>query len=120
MQDLSIGTETYRLIAAARGGRWMAYAVRVASGDRFGMELNGPTETDVVTRLTAWLEWQSEHAAALAALQSAEQSFHRTIAGSAFINANEEPTVMEVQRESLNHVEAARVRLDEVRARQPV
>ena len=87
------------------------------------MELNGPTETDVVTRLTAWLEWQSEHAAALAALQSAEQSFHRTIAGSAFVNANEGPTVMELQKESkksLDHVEAARVRLDEVRARQPV
>ncbi len=115
--DLVVGTETYRLIATPRGGQWTAHAVRAASGDRFGTDFSGPTEADVVARLTAWLEWQREHADALAALQSAEQAFHRTIAGSAFTDASE---AVELQRESLDHVEAARVRLDEIRARQPV
>jgi hypothetical protein len=117
MTDIAVGTETYRLVVSGQGGQWTAHAVHAVSGDRFGTTFTGPTETDVVARLTAWLEWQRDHSAALAALQSAEQAFHRTIAGSAFINASE---AVESQQESLNEVEAARVQLDEVRARQPV
>src|ERR687887_107051 len=48
-----------------------------------------------------------------------EREYHRTIAGSAFANPTEGPTPLELQKESLEAVEAARVRLDEIRARQP-
>ena len=67
----------------------------------------------------AWLAWQREHTAALEALQQAQRAYHRTIAGSAFASPTEGPTPIELQRESLDLVEAARVRLDAIRARQP-
>jgi hypothetical protein len=117
MTDFAVGTETYRLVVSGQGGQWTAHAVHAVSGDRFGTTFTGPTEAGVVARLSAWLAWQREHAVALAALQSAEQAFHRTIAGSAFANASE---AVENQKASLDQVEAARVRLDDVRARQPV
>jgi hypothetical protein len=66
-----------------------------------------------------WHEWQRAHAAALEALQEAQRNYHRTIAGSAFASPSEGPSAIELQKESLDAVEAARVRLDEVRARQP-
>ena len=66
-----------------------------------------------------WLEWQREHAAALEALQQAQRAYHRTIAGSAFASPTEGPSAIELQKESLEALEAARVRLDEIRSRQP-
>jgi hypothetical protein len=67
----------------------------------------------------AWLAWQREHTAALEALQQAQRAYHRTIAGSAFASPTEGPSAIELQKESLDAVEAARLRLDDVRARQP-
>jgi hypothetical protein len=69
--------------------------------------------------LSRWLEWQHEHTAALEALQRAEHALHRAIAGSAFVSSSDGPSADELRRESLEHVDAARVRLDEVRARNP-
>jgi hypothetical protein len=66
-----------------------------------------------------WLEWQREHTAALEALQQAQRAYHRTIAGSAFASATEGPSAAEIQKEALDAVEAARVRLDEIRGRKP-
>ena len=66
-----------------------------------------------------WQEWQHEHAAALEALQQAQRAYHRTIAGSAFASPTEGPSATELQKESLDAVEAARVRLDEIRGRRP-
>ncbi len=66
-----------------------------------------------------WQAWQREHTAALEALQQAQRAYHRTIAGSAFASATEGPSAAEIQKESLDAVEAARVRLDEIRARRP-
>jgi len=66
-----------------------------------------------------WLEWQHDHAAALEALQQAERAYHRTVAGSAFASPTEGPSPIELQKESLDAVEAARLRLDAVRARRP-
>jgi hypothetical protein len=66
-----------------------------------------------------WLEWQREHAAALEALQQVQRAYHRTIAGSAFAGPTEGPTAIEMQKESLEAVEAARLRLDEIRSRKP-
>jgi hypothetical protein len=66
-----------------------------------------------------WQEWQREHEAALEALQQAQRAYHRTIAGSAFASPTEGPSAIELQKESLDAVEAARVRLDEIRGRRP-
>ena len=66
-----------------------------------------------------WLAWQREHAAALEALQQVQRAYHRTIAGSAFASPTEGPSAAELQKESLDAVEAARVRLDEIRLLKP-
>lgn len=66
-----------------------------------------------------WVEWQREHAAALAALQEAQRAYQRAITGSAFVSSIEGPSAVEIQNEALDALEAARVRLDGVRARQP-
>ena len=63
--------------------------------------------------------WQREHAAALAELQEAQRVYHRTVATTAFQGAADEPTAEEMRRTSLEALDAARVRLDEVRARRP-
>jgi len=109
----------FRLAATERHGQWLAHATREDTGDPFGIECAGATEAEALARLTRWLAWQSEHAAALDALQQAERSYHRTIAGSAFASPTEGPTPIEMQKESLDAVEAARGRLDEIRARRP-
>jgi hypothetical protein len=117
--EVVLGQQRYQLRTAPRDGAWIAYAENIASGDRFGVECAGETEADALDRLARWLEWQHEHAAALDALQSAERAYHRMIAGSAFANPTEGPTAVELQKESLEQVEQARVRLDEIRARRP-
>jgi hypothetical protein len=104
---------------AARGGEWIAYAVRDDTGERFGIEVSGATEAEASSRLERWLEWQQAHAAALDALQRAEQAYHRTIAGSAFTSPTEGPLPIEIQKDALDAVEAARRRLDEIRAKRP-
>jgi len=108
-----------RIICEQRGHQWIARAVRTDTGDPFGIECAGETHDEAVDLLTRWLDWQREHAAALQALQQAERAYHRTIAGSAFANPTEGPTPIELQKESLEAVEAARMRLDEIRARKP-
>ncbi len=63
--------------------------------------------------------WQREHAAALAELQDAQRAYHRTVAATAFQGAAEEPSAEEMRRASLEALDAARIKLDEVRARRP-
>ena len=70
-------------------------------------------------RNDAFEAWQREHAAALADLQDAQRVYHRTVATTAFQGAAEEPTVEEMRRASLDALDAARLRLDAVRARRP-
>ena len=119
MEQISIGEARYRILATERNGHWVARAERADTGTPFGIECDGPTATNVVERLAGWLHWQSAHAAALDALQRAERAYHRTIADNAFTNPDGRRTAAEKQRESLNVVAGARVRLDEIRARQP-
>ena len=119
MKSFSIGTARYRLLCVERDGQWLAHAEREDTGDPFGIECGGANEAEALDRLTCWLEWQSEHAAALDDLQRAERAYHRTIAGSAFASPTEGPSAIELQKESLDALEAARVRLDEIRARRP-
>ena len=113
------GSSPYRIVTEQRDGQWFAHAVRTDTGGRFGVECCADSEAAAKDRLRRWLEWQSEHTAALEALQQAERAYHRTIAGSAFASTTEGPSAIEIQKESLEQVEAARVRLDEVRARKP-
>jgi hypothetical protein len=119
MKELVIGERIYRIHALERDGEWIAHAKRADNGDRFGPEHRAESEQEAVDHLTRWLEWQAEHAAALEALQTAERAYHRAIAGSAFVSPVEGPSGVEIQKESLDGLEAARARLDEVRGRQP-
>jgi hypothetical protein len=119
MPEHKVGETVYRVMTAPREGGVIAWAVRADDGRRFGVECAGATDAEAIQRLKLWLTWQDEHAAALAALQDAERDYHRTIAGSAFASGSEGPSPIEMQKESLAAVEAARVRLDEIRARRP-
>ena len=118
MTHISLGDLTYRLTATERDGRWLARAVRTPSGDEFGIECAGATEAEAVSRLTRWLAWQHEHAAALAALQETERAYHRTITGSAFAIPGEGTPHVDPQA-ALDAVDAARQWLDDIRAGQP-
>jgi len=108
-----------KILCAEREGRWVAHAVREDTGDPFGIECVGDTAHDAIEGLTRWLDWQSDHAAALDALQQAERAYHRAVSGSAFTSPTEGPTAVEIQRDALAAVERARVELDTVRARKP-
>lgn len=119
MHEADIAGTRYVIIAETRGGGWIASARRADTRERFGIESTGETESEAVERLRQWLIWQSEHTAALDALRQAEQAYHRTLAGSAFTSSTEGPSAVELQKESLDNVEAARVRLDEIRAQRP-
>ena len=119
MKQIVVGEQTFRLVAAERDSQWFAHAVRDDNGDPFGVECAGASEDAAIDRLIRWLEWQHEHATALEALQRAERAYHRTIAGSAFASPTEGPSAIELQKESLDAVEAARVRLDDIRTRKP-
>jgi hypothetical protein len=119
MTETLVGERRYRIVAARRDADWIAHAEDADTGDRFGIECAAPTEDAAAERVMRWLEWQHEHAAALEALQRAERAYHRTVAGSAFARPTEGPSAIELQKESLEAVEAARLRLDEVRARRP-
>jgi hypothetical protein len=118
-RDISIGNARYRLRAVQREGVWVAHAERIGSNERFGTECSGQSESDALDRLAQWLEWQHEHAVALEALQEAERAYHRTIAGSAFVSPVEGPSAVELQRESLEELRAAREQLDAIRQREP-
>ena len=108
-----------KILCAEREGRWVAHAVREDTGDPFGIECAGDTEHEATERLTRWLGWQRDHAAALDALQQAERAYHRTVSGSAFTSPTEGPTAVEIQRDALAAVKRARMKLDSVRARKP-
>jgi hypothetical protein len=119
VKQLTLGDVSFRLVAARRDDGWTAFAERADTGQRFGIECADCSEAAAIARVEAWLTWQHEHAAALLALQQAERAYHRTIAGSAFASPTEGPSAIEMQKESLEQVEAARVRLDQVRAERP-
>jgi hypothetical protein len=116
---LAIGDRTYRIGAEQRDGRWTARAGRDDTGDAFGVEATGESEEEAIDRLKRWLQWQHYHTEALDALQAAERAYHRAIAGSAFASPTEGPSAIELQKEALDALEAARTRLDTIRAQRP-
>jgi hypothetical protein len=120
MKDVSVGAVRYHITAVERDGQWVAHAARTDTGARFGVECGGASAEEACDRVACWLAWQDEHASALEDLQRAEHAYHRTIAGSAFSSPVEGPSALEMQKESLEALEAARLRLDEIRSRRPV
>ena len=110
-----------RIVCIERDGRWKAHAERDGTHLAVGPEYEGATEPEAVAKLTRWLEWQGEHAAALDALQQCQQAYHRVLVGSAFASSNpgEASSALELQKQALHALEVARVMLDEVRARKP-
>ena len=119
MRQIAIGRARYRLVAVERNGQWLAHAEDADTGRAFGVACAGPTDDAAVDRLSRWLEWQAEHAAALEALQIAERAYHRTIAGGAFENSTGDLAAAELQAEALDAVDSARIRLDEIRTGRP-
>jgi hypothetical protein len=108
---------SHRIIAIERDGQWVARAEREDTVRPFGIECAGATESEAIVRLTQWLSWQSEHTAALAALQAAERAYQRTVADS--FARQPDATAIAVRKDSLDALESARVRLDDVRSRKP-
>lgn len=111
------GDRAFRIWAIARAGRWTAHAVRVDTGDRYGVDFSGDSEEAAVDAVSRWLHWQGDHEAALSALQTAERAYHRVLVDAAFASAAEQSARAHVHREALDELERARARLDEVRGR---
>jgi hypothetical protein len=117
MQELTVGSTTYRLIAAQRGDQFVAHAARADNNERFGIECAGAAADEAENRLARWLEWQHEHTQALEVLQQAERLYHRAMAGAAFATSTD--AAEGESRMSLESVDAARLHLDDVRGRRP-
>jgi hypothetical protein len=106
---------TCRIVVVERDGRWVAHAEDEASGSRFGIECTGATSSEATGRMSAWIDWQREHEAALQALQAAERAYHRALA-----EAFEQPHgAQTAARNFLDALDRARSRLDSVRLRKP-
>lgn len=116
-KTLTLGATTYTVDAIERDGTWIAEARKAPSGMRVGPPVTASTANEAIARLVRWLEWQRDHEDALRALQTAEQTYHRAIAGSAFASGLAEAT--EVQQEALQRIEEARRRLEQIRQNQP-
>src|SRR5258707_109780 len=63
MKTLTLGRKEYRLVTTERDGRWLAHAERLDTGDPFGIECGGSTETQALDRLSRWLQRQAAEAA---------------------------------------------------------
>ena len=119
MRTIDVATVTYRVKVERRDGHWIARAEHADTGDRHGVDCAGATEDEAVARLQRWLTWQAAHAAALAELQRTEHAFHRAITTDAFATVGDRPGAAERQKHRLETLEAARTRLDEIRAQKP-
>ena len=114
---MEAGRVRYRIVAAERDGQWTARAEREDTGRPFGIECTGAMEGEAVDRLSRWLDWQSEHAAALVELQAAERHYHRTVAAAA--GGQSDAPAIAAKAETLRALDAARGNLDHVRSRKP-
>jgi hypothetical protein len=118
MTIMKAGSVSYRLLVVERDGRWVAHAEREDTRRPFGIDCSGATKGEAVDRLNRWLEWQDEHAAALAELQTAQRAYHRAVTG-AFASHTEGPAALDVKQETLAALDAARLALDHIRSRKP-
>jgi hypothetical protein len=118
-KTVTIDGAAFTIEAARRDQEWQAEA-RTAGGERYGPAIVDRDPDAAVARVERWLVWQRDHDAKLRALQEAEQAYHRTIAGSAFVAEADGASRFELQAEALKRLERARMALDEARARKPV
>jgi hypothetical protein len=118
MRRVRVGNVSYTIHAVWRNEAWIAFT-RADTGERFGIQSTGSTEGQAIDSMIAWLEWQHDHAAAFSSLQIAERAYHRMVAGNAFSSNDAADAGSADSRETLDNVEAARARLDEIRARKP-
>ncbi|MDE3156481.1 MAG: hypothetical protein KGN76_15365 [Acidobacteriota bacterium] len=117
-RTLSTGGATFTITARQEGREWIAEARREGRRDNHGPVFRAETPEAALDRCAAWLGWQQEHEAALVALQEAERVYQRAVAAGAFAPPGDGPGP-EVASEALQDMEAARVRLEEIRRRQP-
>lgn len=95
-------------------GQWVATAHRLDDGDTFGPRVTARSAEEAEARLVAWLEWQRDHAAALAALQSASAAYYRLVVqGYAGGSSSRRPEI----EAALASLDEARRALDAVRER---
>ncbi|PYR46213.1 MAG: hypothetical protein DMF89_22710 [Acidobacteria bacterium] len=118
-KEIVVGELRYRIKAVAREGRWVAAAERAQTGERFGVECTGDTDAVATERMAGWLDWQHQHSVALEALQRAERAYHRNLAANTLASWPDERS-LEAQREALEAVDRARLRLDAIRAHRPL
>jgi predicted alpha/beta hydrolase len=116
---VTVGDRTFRVHAVEQPGSWLAHAVSLAHGHRCSEDMTAPTETEAVHRVRRWLEWQRHHAMALAELQNAERAYHRTITDLAFASQADSEQAPHARRTALALVDAARAKLDAMRACRP-
>ena len=114
--NIQIDDVTYTVVVRCVHEQCTAHAVRADSGERYGIEVSAPTESEATLRLTRWLQWQREHTRALETLQDAERAYHRAVAGAAFSGAEAQVAETKPSRAA---TDAARNDLDDVRARRP-
>ena len=125
MKQVTIADRRFNLTSIERAGQWIAHAIREDNGERFLFFCKAVLAA--LPKLPHWPDmlhtndWQTGLLPVLLreTTPRAERDYHRAIAGSAFANPTESPGPFELQKESLEAVEAARVRLDEIRARKP-
>lgn len=107
----------YKLHLAEDDGVWVATASRLDTGDAFGPPVPADYAEEAADRLAGWLEWQRAHTAALAALQAAENAYHR-LAADRFGNPSEDAR-RTAMRDALTRVDNLRRELDGVRDQRP-
>lgn len=119
MPPVTVGGHTFRIRSSSRSGRWLAHALRVDNGDRFGPEVAAASREEAEAAVIGWLEWQHDHIEALELLQAAERAYHRIAADHAFANVADRGAADLARRAAVAAVEHARARLDLVRNRRP-
>ena len=70
-----------------------------------------------MTDTQEWVRWQRAHTEALHMLQEAQRAYHRTLGAGAF--TGHDGSASDPRKDALLIVDLARIRLDEVHARQP-
>jgi hypothetical protein len=116
---VTVGDRTFRIHAVEQPGSWLAHAVSLEHGDRCSEDMAAPTETEAMDRVRRWLEWQRDHAMALAELQTAQRAYHRTITDVAFASRADSEQAPHARPTALALVDAARAKLDAMRACRP-
>ena len=119
MSETTVGARRFVVDVHQDGGHWTATARCADTGEPFGPPLTAGSAAAAEQRLTRWLQWQHDHAHAIAVLQEAERAYHRLVAERAFAVLPDDAVTESARRSSLHDVETARRLLDAIRATRP-